>query len=86
MEKVLFVCYKKIILYLEKEDKLIFKGQLALFFELLNGCRGPPIHSKLRIWVNRRFFILDNNQDDIKNSVNRFKKYITFIIINSAIN
>lgn len=29
---------------------------------------------------------MDNNQDDIKNSVNRFKKYITFIIINSAIN
>ena len=31
-------------------------------------------------------FILDNNQDDIKNFVNRFKKYIKFIIINSAIN
>lgn len=29
---------------------------------------------------------MDNNQDDIKNFVNRFKKYITFIIINSAIN
>jgi len=29
---------------------------------------------------------LDNNQDDIKNFVNRFKKYIKFIIINSAIN
>ena len=31
-------------------------------------------------------FTLDNNQDDIKNFVNRFKKYIKFIIINSAIN
>ena len=31
-------------------------------------------------------FILDNNQDDIKNFVNRFKKYMKFIIINSAIN
>lgn len=29
---------------------------------------------------------MDNNQDDIKNFVNRFKKYIKFIIINSAIN
>lgn len=29
---------------------------------------------------------MENNQDDIKNFVNRFKKYITFIIINSAIN
>ena len=29
---------------------------------------------------------MDNNQDDIKNCVNRFKKYITVIIINSAIN
>jgi DNA-directed RNA polymerase specialized sigma24 family protein len=29
---------------------------------------------------------LDNNQDDIKNFVNRFKKYIKFIIINSSIN
>ena len=29
---------------------------------------------------------MDNNQDDIKNFVNRFKKYIKFIIINSSIN
>ena len=29
---------------------------------------------------------MDNNQDDIKNFVNRFKKYMKFIIINSAIN
>ena len=29
---------------------------------------------------------MENNQDDIKNFVNRFKKYITFIIVNSAIN
>ena len=29
---------------------------------------------------------MDNNQDDIRNFVNRFKKYIKFIIINSAIN
>ena len=29
---------------------------------------------------------MDNNQDDMKNFVNRFKKYIKFIIINSAIN
>ena len=29
---------------------------------------------------------MDNNQDDIKNFVNRFNKYIKFIIINSAIN
>ncbi len=29
---------------------------------------------------------MESNQDDIKNFVNRFKKYITFIIINSAIN
>ena len=29
---------------------------------------------------------MENNQDDIKNFVNRFKKYITFIIINSSIN
>lgn len=29
---------------------------------------------------------MDDNQDNIKNFVNRFKKYITFIIINSAIN
>lgn len=29
---------------------------------------------------------MENNQDNIKNFVNRFKKYITFIIINSAIN
>ena len=29
---------------------------------------------------------MDNNQDDIRNFVNRFKKYIKFIIINSSIN
>ena len=29
---------------------------------------------------------MENNQDDIRNFVNRFKKYIKFIIINSAIN
>ena len=29
---------------------------------------------------------MDNNQDDIKNFVNRFKKYMKFIIINSSIN
>ena len=29
---------------------------------------------------------MENNQDDIKNFVNRFKKYIKFIIINSSIN
>lgn len=29
---------------------------------------------------------MNNNQDDIKNFVNRFKKYMKFIIINSAIN
>ena len=29
---------------------------------------------------------MDNNQDDIRKFVNRFKKYIKFIIINSAIN
>ena len=49
LRKVVFLCNKKIILYFGKEDKLFFKGQLALFFELLNGCRGPPIHSKTGI-------------------------------------
>lgn len=49
LRKVVFLCNKKIILYFGKEDKLFFKGQLALFFELLNGCRGPPIHSKTEI-------------------------------------
>lgn len=29
---------------------------------------------------------MDNNQEDIRNFVNRFKKYIKFIIINSSIN
>lgn len=29
---------------------------------------------------------MDNNQDDIRNFVNRFKKYIKIIIINSSIN
>ena len=29
---------------------------------------------------------MNNNQDDIRNFVNRFKKYIKFIIINSSIN
>ena len=29
---------------------------------------------------------MDNNQDDISNFVNRFKKYIKFVIINSSIN
>lgn len=29
---------------------------------------------------------MDNNQDDIRNFVNRFKKYIKFVIINSSIN
>ena len=29
---------------------------------------------------------MDNNQDDIRNLVNRIKKYIKFIIINSSIN